>query len=53
MTVAQQEAMLLHEMMHNITGQTDPQLQGDLGLSTTAPSLNISNQLQTDCLGPS
>lgn len=50
MTSSQQEAMLLHELLHNITGSVDSVLQGDLGLSTTAPSQNIGDKLEKDCL---
>jgi RHS repeat-associated protein len=50
MTPAQQSAMLLHEMLHNITGQTDDALQDALGLPTNQASQNISDKLQRDCL---
>ena len=50
MSSLQQEAMVLHELLHNITGQTDDVIQGQLGLSTTAASQNIGDKLMKDCL---
>jgi hypothetical protein len=50
MTANQQEALLLHELLHNITGKTDDVLQGALGLSVGAPSQNIADKLGQDCL---
>jgi RHS repeat-associated protein len=49
MTTGQQTAMLLHELLHGITGMTDDSIQGALGLSTKAPSQNIGDKLQADC----
>lgn len=48
-------ALMAHEVIHNL-GLTDRMIQTDLGLSTTAPSSNITTKLQTDCFpaaGPS
>ena len=45
-----QEALLLHEVVHNITGNVDSVVQGQLGLSTAAASQNISDKLKMDCL---
>jgi hypothetical protein len=50
MNFGQQMGMLLHELLHNITGQSDDVLQGDLGLSTNAPSQNIGDKLEKDCV---
>jgi RHS repeat-associated protein len=49
MSTQQQEGMLLHEMVHNITGMTDPAIQSALNISTTQASQNISDKLMTDC----
>jgi hypothetical protein len=49
MTTYQQEAMLLHELLHNITGQTDDVIQEELNLPTSAGSQNIGDKLQADC----
>jgi hypothetical protein len=40
---------LLHELLHNITGITDQDLQGDLGLSQSSVSNNITQKLIKDC----
>ena len=50
MTTSQQTAMLLHELLHGITGLTDDAIQGALGLPTNTASQNIGNKLQADCL---
>jgi hypothetical protein len=47
--IGQQEGLLLHEMLHNMTGLVDGSLQALLGLTVGAPSVNISNKLQQDC----
>lgn len=47
----QQEATLLHELLHNITGNVDSVLQEALGLPTTQLSENIGNKLELDCFG--
>jgi hypothetical protein len=49
MNTQQQEAMLLHEMLHNITGFADGDIQSKLGLPTNAASQNISDKLMKDC----
>ncbi len=49
MSAGQQEALMLHGMLHNITGMGDDSLQGLLGIAVGGPSVNISNKLQTDC----
>jgi hypothetical protein len=49
MTINQQSAMLLHELLHNVTGQSDDVLQQKLGLATNVPSQNISDKLEKDC----
>ena len=40
---------VFHEVTHNITGLTDPDLQRALGLSTKALSDNITQKLLQDC----
>jgi len=50
MGVLDQQAMLLHELLHNITGLTDDAIQSALGLSTAAASQNIGDKLRKDCL---
>ena len=50
MTTSQQQALLLHELLHNITGQDDSTLQSDLGLPTNARSQNIGDKLEKDCV---
>ena len=44
-------ATLLHEVLHQITGQDDAGLQSALGLAPTGPidSVNISHRLEDDC----
>jgi hypothetical protein len=39
----------LHEVLHNITGLTDEEMQSKLGLTVGAPSVNITNKLILDC----
>jgi hypothetical protein len=46
----QTAALLLHELVHNVTGQVDSTLQSDLGLPD-GNSVNIANKLQVDCFG--
>jgi hypothetical protein len=46
MSYVQQEGLLLHEMLHNITSQGDEQLQADLNLKVGAASQNIGDKLQ-------
>ncbi len=43
-------ATVLHELLHNITGLTDPDLQRNLGLSDSGGSVNITLRLAADCL---
>jgi hypothetical protein len=43
-------AMVLHELLHNVTGLTDPDLQRNLGLSESGGSVNITLRLAADCL---
>lgn len=40
----------MHELLHNVTGLTDPDLQSALGLPDGNGSDNISQKLLTDCL---
>jgi len=42
-------SVLLHELLHNVTGLTDPDIQSAFGLSTSAPSDNITQKLLKDC----
>jgi hypothetical protein len=39
-----------HEVLHNITGFTDPDLQRKLGLPEDSASRNITDKLIKDCL---
>lgn len=48
MTTSQQEGMLVHELLHNITGIGDWDLQTALHLPHTA-SQNIGDKLEKDC----
>jgi RHS repeat-associated protein len=48
MTTSQQEGMLVHELLHNITGIGDWDLQTALGLPHTV-SQNIGDKLEKDC----
>jgi hypothetical protein len=41
--------LVLHEVLHNITGYTDPDIQLRLGLPQVAASNNITQKLITDC----
>ena len=50
MTTGQQTAMLLHELLHGITGKSDDVIQGNLGLSTKVPSQNIGDKLKAGLL---
>jgi RHS repeat-associated protein len=43
-------AVVMHELLHNLTGLTDPEIQTDLGLTQSAVTDNISQKLATDCL---
>ena len=43
------EAVLMHEVFHNVSGLTDPDIQRRLGLSENAPSDNITQKLKQDC----
>jgi RHS repeat-associated protein len=40
---------VLHEILHNVTGLSDDQIQGALGLSTNQVSNNITQKLIKDC----
>jgi RHS repeat-associated protein len=42
-------AVALHEILHNVTGLTDPEIQSRLNLSTTSASDNIAQKLLADC----
>ena len=50
MSAGQQEGLLLHEILHNITAQPDGWIQAALGLSMNAASQNIGDKLQQDCI---
>ena len=50
MGVGDRQAMLLHEILHNITGKFDEDLQGSLGVPVGAASQNIGDKLKRDCL---
>jgi hypothetical protein len=39
----------MHEVIHNMTGLTDPDIQRALGLDETKPSDNITQKLKKDC----
>jgi ribosomal protein S2 len=43
-------ATLMHEVLHNITGKTDDQLQDALKLKVQDDTSNISHKLQKDCI---
>ncbi len=49
MSQGQQQGLLVHEILHNITGQGDADLQRELGVPVGAPSQNIGDKLQKDC----
>jgi len=49
MSTSDRQAMLLHELTHNITGKDDESLQRALGLPTGAASQNIGDRLRGDC----
>jgi hypothetical protein len=42
--------LAFHEVLHNITGLTDPDIQRALGLKDNEPSDNITKKLIRDCL---
>jgi len=42
-------SVTLHELVHNLTGLTDPDIQRALGLSQGGVSDNISQKLKADC----
>lgn len=44
------KANMMHEVIHNMTGLTDADIQRALGLSQDQPSSNISRKLKQDCL---
>ena len=46
----QVEALVFHELIHNITGNVDSVIQGQLGVPQVPQSVNISNKLQQDCI---
>jgi hypothetical protein len=50
MSALDQEALLLHEVLHNITGKIDYDLQLALNISTSAASQNIGDTFKKDCL---
>ena len=43
-------AVVMHELVHNVTGLTDDRIQRLLGLPATGGSRNITLQLLVDCL---
>ena len=43
-------AVVMHELLHNVTGLTDDRIQGLLGLPAVGGSRNITLQLLIDCL---
>jgi len=43
------KATAFHEVIHNITGMTDPDIQRALGLKENVPSENITKKLEGDC----
>jgi hypothetical protein len=50
MSAANQQGLLIHELLHNITGKVDYNLQDELHLDTRAASQNIGDKLTKDCL---
>src|SRR5262249_36040813 len=46
----QNMGVAFHEVLHNITGLTDPDIQRALGLKDNGPSDNITKKLIRDCL---
>jgi hypothetical protein len=44
------EGIDFHEVIHNITGMTDPDIQRKLGLPESDDTSNITNKLIKDCL---
>ena len=42
-------AMIAHEVVHNVTGFTDDEIQSRLGLKVSNITKNISNKLKSDC----
>ena len=45
----QNAAIMLHELLHNVTGLTDQDIQSSLGLKIGQPSDNITQKLLKDC----
>lgn len=43
-------AVVMHELLHNMTGETDDGLQRALGLPTNQASQNITLKLLADCV---
>lgn len=43
------EAMLFHELLHNVTGLTDPDLQRAMGLGAAGGSINITLKVIEKC----
>lgn len=42
-------SVIFHEVLHNVTGLTDEDIQGKLGLDQNKPSHNITEKLKKDC----
>jgi RHS repeat-associated protein len=42
-------SIVFHEVLHNVTGLTDPDIQRKLGLDESKPSHNITEKLKKDC----
>lgn len=42
--------LVFHEVLHNVTGLTDPDIQRAFGLDQDKPSSNIAQKLINDCL---
>ena len=49
LSILDQEALVLHELIHNIAGAVDSVLQTALGIATNVPSKNIADKLEADC----
>lgn len=49
MSTADQQGLLLHELLHNITGMVAGDIQTALGLPTNKASQNIGDKLKGDC----
>ena len=43
-------ASIFHEVLHNVTGLTDDEIQSNLGLAVTPVTFNITQKLFDDCL---